>query len=101
MATGTRMPGAIVCASLPQRRVPLARLEGSHDRRAAFGLHDDHLGTRRANQSQRFQFGEALPHADDAGAAAGRVDDGVGHAPAELLGQFEAHRLLALLPVWF
>ena len=41
-------------------------------------------------------LGEGLPHADDAGAAAGRVEDHVGQFPAELLGQFEAHRLLAL-----
>src|SRR3546814_17705726 len=40
-----------------------------------------------------------LPHADQAGAAAGRVEDHVGHLPAELFGEFQAHRLLALDPV--
>ena len=39
---------------------------------------------------------EGLPHADQAGAAAGRIDDPVGQAPVELLGQLVAHRLLAL-----
>ena len=44
----------------------------------------------------RLEFVECLPHADQAGAAAGRVEDDVGQPPAELLGELEAHRLLAL-----
>ena len=42
------------------------------------------------------QFGEGLPHADQASAAARGVQDDVGQTPARLLRQLEAHRLLAL-----
>ena len=38
---------------------------------------------------------ERLPHADEAYAAAGGVEDGVGVAPAELLDQFVAHGFFA------
>lgn len=36
-----------------------------------------------------------MPNTDDAGAA-GRIDDGIGQPPAELLGQLDPHRFLAL-----
>ena len=49
--------------------------------------------------AERLQLVERLPHADQAGAAAGRVEDHVGQPPAELLGQLQPHRLLALDPV--
>src|SRR6185503_12473585 len=39
---------------------------------------------------------ESLPHADEANATAGRIDDDVGQLPFELLGELEAHRLLPL-----
>jgi hypothetical protein len=42
---------------------------------------------------------KAFPHADQAGAAARWIEDHVRKLPAELLGQFQAHRLLALDPV--
>ena len=45
------------------------------------------------------QLGEGLPHADQPGAAAGRIEDHVGQVPAELLGQFQPHRLLAFDPI--
>ena len=38
---------------------------------------------------------ERLPHADHAGAAAGRIDDPVGPLPVHLLGELVGHRLLA------
>src|SRR6202030_1251183 len=41
-----------------------------------------------------------FPQADKAGAAAGRIKNDVGNVPAELLGQFESHRLLAFDAVW-
>jgi hypothetical protein len=44
---------------------------------------------------------EGLPHADQAGAAAGAVDDHVRQGPAHLLGLLVAHRLFALDPVRF
>ena len=81
---------------LPARRVLLARFPGLDHRRAARSLHDNHARPLLADPAQRLQFGESLPHADNAGAAAGRIKDDVGHFPAELLGQLDAHRLLAL-----
>ena len=45
------------------------------------------------------QLGESLPHADEPCATARRVEDHVGEGPAELLGELEAHGLLALDPV--
>src|SRR5437868_1635956 len=81
---------------LPARRVLLARFPGLYHRRAARSLHDNHARPLLADPAQRLQFGESLPHADNAGAAAGRIKDDVGHFPAELLGQLDAHRLLAL-----
>ena len=53
-------------------------------------------GRFAADEAERFEFGERLPHADQPGAAAGRVEDHVGHLPAELFGKLEPHRLLAL-----
>ena len=37
---------------------------------------------------------ERLPHADETDAAAGRINDHIGHAPSELLGELESHGLL-------
>src|SRR5581483_1114167 len=45
------------------------------------------------------QFLKRLPHADEAGAAARRIEDDVWQAPAELLRDFQAHRLFALQAV--
>ncbi len=81
---------------LPARRMLLARVEGAHDGRAACRLHRHHARPLGAHEADRFEFGERLPHADEAGAAAGRIEDHVRHVPAELLGKLEAHGLLAL-----
>ena len=84
---------------LEARRVLFALLTGAHHRRAAFGLHRDHARPLRADEADRLELGERLPHADQAGAAAGRVEDDVGQLPAELLGELQPHRLLAFDPV--
>src|SRR5580698_5295224 len=79
---------------LPARRVLLAGLKGAHHRRAARRLYRDHARALAADEADRFQFGERLPHADQPGAAAGRIEDNVGYGPAELLGELQAHRFL-------
>ena len=84
---------------LPARRMLLARVEGAHDGRAACRLHRHHARPLGAHEADRFEFGERLPHADEAGAAAGRIEDHVRQLPAELLGQLEAHRFLTLDPI--
>jgi len=53
-------------------------------------------GDRRRQPPQLAQFLKRLPHADQARAAASRIQNHVGELPVELLGQFQAHRLLAL-----
>lgn len=83
----------------PGRRGLLPGREGAHDRRAAGHLHHGEARAVRADESQGLELGESLVHADDSGAAAGRVDDPVRQPPAELLGELESHRLLALDPV--
>src|SRR5262249_30652573 len=50
----------------------------------------------RADPAELLELVEDLPHADDADAAAGGIDDRVGNLPAELLDDLDAHRLLAL-----
>src|SRR6185436_5023208 len=45
------------------------------------------------------QLLKRLPHSDQTGATARRVDDGLGEAPPELLGELDAHRFLAFDPV--
>ena len=84
---------------LPGRRLFRARQEGADDRCAAGGLHRDHPGPRRPDEPDGLQLGEGLPHADQASAAARRIEDDVGQGPAELLRELDAHRLLALDPV--
>ena len=93
------MPAAIGVRVLPARRVLLARLVGAHHRRAARRLHRHHARALLADEADRLELRERLPHADEPGAAAGRIEDDVGHLPAELLGEFEPHRLLALDPI--
>src|SRR3546814_19737986 len=84
---------------LPAGRVLLARLPGAHHRRAAGGLDGDHARPLGADQADRLHLVEGLPHADQAGAAAGRVEDPVGHLPTEPFGEVQAPRLLSLHPV--
>ena len=95
-AAGTRKPLAIVCGIGERLREALALLERPDDRGTPLGL--------AAHQPRQFvglqpaeflQFLKRLPHADQARAAAGRIEDHIGQLPAELLGQFQAHRLLA------
>ena len=66
---------------------------------AAFRLDGEHFRAFRADPAELFHLVESLPHANQAGAAAGRVEDGVGHPPAELGGEFQAHCFLAFDPV--
>ncbi len=56
-------------------------------------------GRFAADEADGLELGERLPHADQPGAAAGRIEDDVRHLPAELLGELEPHRLLALDPI--
>ena len=93
------MPNATVVGVGQRLRSALAGLERAHDRRAAGGLHRDQPGQRAVDPAELAQLEQRLVDADEADAAAGRVDDHVGHLPAELLDDLEAHRLLALDPV--
>ena len=69
------------CAAFGQAR----GVAGSRPRtRLTMGAHPSActtiiFGRAGPNQPHLLQLGKRLPHADDAGAAAGRVDDGVGH----------------------
>ena len=45
--------------------------------------------------AQGLHFAEGFPDADEAGAAAGGVEQHVGQLPVELFGDFVAHRFLA------
>src|SRR5262249_11674243 len=80
---------------LPARRVLDAFLISAHHGRATRRLHGHHARPFAAYKSDRLELGEGLPHPDQAGAAASRIEDHVRHIPAKLLGQFEPHRLLA------
>ena len=96
IAFGTRRPSATVRAfchisecSAPASK---ARTIGAQ----FFGLHRDHLRARAGRlPADALHFLERLPHADHAGAAAGRIDDPVGELPIELLAELVGHRLLA------
>src|SRR6185437_9857083 len=72
---------------LPPFRELLALLECSDHRRTSFGLHRIHARPLRADEADRLQLVEPLPHADEACAAAGRIEDRIGQLPAELLGE--------------
>ena len=76
-------------------------LKSLDDGRTPFGLHRDHFGAGAADPAERLKLVERLPHPDQAGAATGRVENRVGQGPAELFGQFQPHRFLALDPVRF
>ncbi len=66
------------------------------DRRATSGLHRHESRPAAArNPAEAFHFIERLPHADQAGAAAGGIDHHVGSLALELLDQLERHGLLA------
>jgi hypothetical protein len=73
-----------------------AGLEGLDDRRAALRLDGDQPREVTGHPAELEQFAQGLVDADDADAPAGGVHDHAGHPPAELLGDLQAHRLLAL-----
>ena len=73
-----------------------AGLERLHDGRAAARLYGIHPRQRSTQPSRLAQLLERLPHPDETGATAGRIDDRVGKLPAKLLRQLEAERLLSL-----
>ena len=85
-----------MAASLPRLGELVLLLEGAHHGRAAGALDADHARTLRADQPHLLHLVKRLPHADEAGAAAGGVDDHVGQRPVHLLGDLVAHGLLAL-----
>src|SRR5439155_1174348 len=53
----------------------------------------------RPDPAARLELVERLPDPDQSDAAAAGVEQHVGHLPAELFGDLEAHRLLALDPI--
>src|ERR1035437_1073223 len=79
----------------PRRGAIRAFVERAHERHATLRLRDDHLRLLRVlRQPSPFDhLADRLPDADRALAAAGRIDDRVGQPPAELFGDFVAHRL--------
>ena len=72
-------------------------VEGGGDGGAAAGLEGVHLGALASllDPAELLHLFEGLPHADEAYAAAGGVEDGVGVGPAELLDELVAHGLFA------
>src|SRR5206468_10709462 len=77
------------CRMLPPLGELVAVLEGADDRRAALGLDREHPRPLPPYQPHRLQLVECLPHADEACAAAGRIEDRVWKLPAELLGELQ------------
>src|SRR5207249_7231205 len=71
-------------------------LKGTHDRGTTSSLHRDHAWPVRVDPAERLHFVKALPHADQACATPGGVDDHVRQFPIELLGEFVPHGFLAL-----
>ena len=87
-AFGTRKPEAQVCAfgnSAALFAPSRTRARSAHSLR----LHVTSAAAR-ADPAQRLHLVERLPHPDQSGAAAGRIEDHVGQLPAELLGQLVA-----------
>ena len=95
-ALGTLIPKATVCASAQgsDSRAPAskARTIGAHP----VDCTDTSRGSVAGDPAQLEQLAQRLVDADQPHAATGGIDDHVGHPPAELLGDLEAHRLLAL-----
>ena len=80
---------------LPALRCRLVFGERFHDRRATAGLNRYHARSRAADPAEFFEFGKCLPHADEAGAAAGGIDDHIRKTPIQLFSNLIAHGLLA------
>src|SRR5215470_11670414 len=72
-----------------------ALFKRSHNWGAAGSLNGDHPWALLVDPTDLAQLLESLPHADEAGAAAGGIEDDVGERPAELVGELEAHRFFA------
>ena len=99
-ALGTLMPNASGAVSGAAVLSSSARLEGVDDRRdIPSTCTATSRGSAAADPAELLQLEHRLVDPDDADAAAGGVEDDVGHLPAELLGDLVAHRLLALDPV--
>src|SRR2546421_9003379 len=71
------------------------RFEGTNDRRAATGLHREHLRPRWAYPAECLHLIESFPHPDKTCAAAGRIKDNIGQDPVELFSQLIAQRFLS------
>src|SRR5262249_62356156 len=80
---------------LELRRFVPTVIEGADDWRATGGLHAEHSRALRPDSPYLFHFVKGLPHADEARASAGRIEDHVRQFPIELLDQLVSHRLLA------
>ena len=76
-------------------------MERLHHRRAPLGLDREEARGRAADPFHADELLVPLRDAHEAGAAAGRIEQHVGHAPVELLGELETHRLLAFEAVGF
>src|SRR6185437_5203419 len=81
---------------LPELRGRLVLVPRLWDRCAPRCLHGDHLRALGADPSQILHLLERLPHADEPHAAASGIEDRIRQLPAQLLGDFITHRLLAL-----
>src|SRR6185503_11089471 len=81
----------------PRLRLARACFERAHDGSATVGLGGyEARNVVAGDPSDLAELLESLPHADEADATAGRIDDDVGQLPFELLGELVAHRLLPL-----
>src|ERR1041385_8449930 len=76
-----------------------AGLERLDDGGAAFGLDREHPRQPAFDPSRGAELLEDLPHPDEAGAAAGGIQDRVRQRPAEALRDLEAEGLLPFDPV--
>src|SRR5438477_607651 len=99
-----RMPGrrrGRVCCNERQSSDLCRQLSARERTRRASGRLRRHepRSRIRAQEADLAQLVERLPHADEADTAASRIHDDVRQFPAELLSEFEAHRLLSLDPV--
>src|ERR1051326_4251214 len=71
--------------------------------RASCCLDGDHLWPLLAGikPSELFEFIESFPHSNQTDATTGWIEDCIGRTPSKLLGDFQAHGLLAFDAEWF
>src|SRR3979411_2892690 len=91
IACGTRMPEAMVWASSQRAAcsVPFskARTIGAQPAACTATIRGrPPRPGRGADESVGLEFAERLPHPDQTGAAAGRIEDHIRHVPTELFG---------------